>query len=134
MVLVTFCQRDVSECNGASMPRRTAARVYSGPGVPRFVSSYIRVSTTQQGASGLGLAAQREAVAGHVAGARGVIFDEFQEIESGKKNDRPQIAAALAACRLRHATLIIAKLDRLARNVHFVSGLMEVGCRPCRLR
>jgi len=56
-----------------------------------------------------------------------VIVAEFQEIESGKKNDRPQIAAALAACRLRRATLVIAKLDRLARNVPFISSLMESG-------
>jgi DNA invertase Pin-like site-specific DNA recombinase len=85
------------------------------------------VSTTQQGAFGLGLEAQREAVARHVAGAQGTIVAEFQEIESGKRNDRPQIAAALAACRLRRATLVIAKLDRLARNVHFISSLMESG-------
>jgi DNA invertase Pin-like site-specific DNA recombinase len=112
------------------MPRRAALRARSAPGQPRFVS-YYRVSTAQQGASGLGLEAQREAVSRHVAmvngGAGGVIVAEFQEVESGKKNDRPQIAAALAACRLRHATLVIAKLDRLARNVFFISSLMESG-------
>jgi DNA invertase Pin-like site-specific DNA recombinase len=108
------------------MPRRAALRARGAPGQPRFVS-YYRVSTAQQGASGLGLEAQREAVSRHVAGAQGVIVAEFQEVESGKKNDRPEIAAALAACRLRHATLIIAKLDRLARNVHFISSLMESG-------
>src|SRR6202048_4004907 len=108
------------------MPRRAALRRHSAPGVPRFVS-YYGVATDKQGASGLGLAAQREAVARHVAGAQGTIVAEFQEIESGKRNDRPQIAAALAACRLRRATLVIAKLDRLARNVHFISSLMESG-------
>jgi DNA invertase Pin-like site-specific DNA recombinase len=108
------------------MPRRSSARVYSAPGVPRFIS-YIRVSTAQQGASGLGLEAQREAVARHVMGARGVIVAEFREIESGSRSDRPEIAAALAACRVRHAVLIIAKLDRLARNVFFISSLMESG-------
>lgn len=108
------------------MPLRAALRARGAPGQPRFVS-YYRVSTAQQGASGLGLEAQREAVSRHVAGAGGVIVAEFQEVESGKKNDRPQIAAALAACRLRQATLIIAKLDRLARNVHFISSLMESG-------
>jgi DNA invertase Pin-like site-specific DNA recombinase len=108
------------------MPRRAAPRFAGAPGVPRFVA-YYRVSTTQQGASGLGLEAQREAVSRHVAGAGGTIAAEFQEIESGKKNDRPQIAAALAACRLRRACLVIAKLDRLARNVHFISNLMESG-------
>ena len=108
------------------MPLRAALRARSTPGQPRFVS-YYRVSTAQQGASGLGLEAQREAVSRHIAGARGVIVAEFQEVESGKKNDRPQIAAALAACRLRRAKLIIAKLDRLARNVFFISSLMESG-------
>ena len=108
------------------MPRRAPQRLRGAPGVPRFVS-YYRVSTDKQGASGLGLEAQREAVSRHVVGAGGVIVAEFQEVESGKKNDRPQIAAALAACRLRHATLVIAKLDRLARNVFFISNLMESG-------
>ena len=108
------------------MPRRATPRVYSAPGVARFVS-YIRVSTQQQGASGLGLDAQRAAVCRHVAAAQGVLVAEFTEIESGKKNDRPEIAAALAACRLRHAILIIAKLDRLARNVLFIATLMESG-------
>ncbi|MBV8334127.1 MAG: recombinase family protein, partial [Alphaproteobacteria bacterium] len=77
-----------------------AARVFTRPGVPRFVA-YFRVSTDKQGASGLGLEAQRAAVARHVNAAAGVIVAEFEEIESGKRNDRPQIAAALAACRLR---------------------------------
>jgi hypothetical protein len=95
-------------------------------GAPKFVA-YYRVSTDQQGRSGLGLDAQREAVARHVMGAGGLIVASFEEIESGKKNDRPQIAAALAACRARRATLVIAKLDRLARNVAFVSNLMEAG-------
>jgi DNA invertase Pin-like site-specific DNA recombinase len=108
------------------MPPRAPRGRIGAPAAPRFVS-YYRVSTSQQGASGLGLEAQREAVARHVAGAAGVIVAEFQEIESGKKNDRPQIAAALGACRLRRATLVIAKLDRLARNVHFISSLMESG-------
>jgi DNA invertase Pin-like site-specific DNA recombinase len=105
---------------------RRPQRVHSAPGVPRFVA-YFRVSTDKQGASGLGLEAQRSAVARHVAGQEGVIVAEFEEIESGKKNDRPQIAAALAACRVRRACLVIAKLDRLARNVFFISSLMESG-------
>jgi DNA invertase Pin-like site-specific DNA recombinase len=93
----------------------------------RFVS-YFRVSTDRQGASGLGLEAQRDAVARHVAAAGGIVIAEFTEVETGtKKRHRPQMAAALAACRLKRATLVIAKLDRLARNVHFVSGLMESG-------
>lgn len=107
------------------LPPRLKAAGAQFPG-PKFVA-YFRVSTDRQGQSGLGLEAQREAVARHVAGAQGIIVAEFQEIESGKRNDRPQIRAAIAACRLRRAVLVIAKLDRLARNVFFVSSLMESG-------
>ncbi len=88
--------------------------------------AYYRVSTDRQGKSGLGLDAQRAAVAAYLAG-RGEKIADFTEIESGKKNDRPQLAAALTVCRKQKARLIIAKLDRLARNVHFISGLMESG-------
>jgi DNA invertase Pin-like site-specific DNA recombinase len=93
---------------------------------PRFVT-YLRVSTGKQGTSGLGLEAQRAAVEKHAAVNAGHIAAEFVEVESGRKNDRPQLAAALAACRATRSILLIAKLDRLARNVHFVSGLMESG-------
>jgi DNA invertase Pin-like site-specific DNA recombinase len=92
----------------------------------KFIS-YLRVSTARQGISGLGLEAQREAVAGYLNGGRWKLVKEVQEVESGKKNDRPAIAEALRLCRLHDATLIIAKLDRLARNVHFISSLMESG-------
>ena len=92
----------------------------------RFVA-YYRVSTAGQGRSGLGLDAQREAVARHVAGAGGRIIAEFMEVESGKRDARPQLAAALAACHAHRATLLVAKLDRLARNVRFIAGLMESG-------
>ena len=88
---------------------------------------YFRVSTDRQGRSGLGLEAQRDAVLRHLAGVGGRLQGEFVEIESGKRNDRPQLAAAITATKKAKATLIIAKLDRLARNVHFVSGLMESG-------
>ena len=88
--------------------------------------AYFRVSTDRQGKSGLGLEAQREAVMRHV-GSAGVLRAEFTEVESGSRSDRPQLAAAIAAAKKARATLIIAKLDRLARNVHFVSGLMESG-------
>src|SRR5271163_3179620 len=92
----------------------------------RFVS-YLRVSTARQGVSGLGLEAQREAVARYLNGGSWSLVQEVVEIESGKRNDRPAIAEALRLCRLHRATLIIAKLDRLARNVHFISSLMESG-------
>jgi DNA invertase Pin-like site-specific DNA recombinase len=92
----------------------------------RFVS-YLRVSTARQGISGLGLEAQRESVANYLNGGRWSLVKEVVEVESGKRNDRPAIAEALRLCRLHRATLIIAKLDRLARNVHFISSLMEAG-------
>src|SRR5215207_6167172 len=90
----------------------------------RFVA-YYRVSTERQGRSGLGLEAQREAVARHVTGVAGQVVAAFEEVESGKRNDRPQLAAALAACRAQRATLLIAKLDRLARNARFLLGVVE---------
>lgn len=90
----------------------------------RFVS-YVRVSTQKQGQSGLGLDAQRAAVAAHARGAE--IIGEYVEIESGKRNDRPQLAAAIAHAKKHKATLVIAKLDRLARNVAFIANLMDGG-------
>ena len=87
--------------------------------------AYYRVSTKRQGDSGLGLEAQQSDVQRHASAVGGEIVGTFQEIETGKRSDRPQLAKALAACRRLGATLVIAKLDRLARNVHFVSGLME---------
>lgn len=92
----------------------------------KFVS-YLRVSTARQGNSGLGLEAQRDAVARYLDGGNWKLVREMVEIESGKRNDRPAIAEALRLCRVHRATLIIAKLDRLARNVHFISSLMESG-------
>ena len=90
----------------------------------RFVS-YYRVSTTQQGRSGLGLEAQRASVRDFLNGGAWTLAGEFTEIESGKRADRPQLAAALALCRLTGATLIVAKLDRLARNVQFLLSVVE---------
>ena len=94
---------------------------------PKFIA-YYRVSTAKQGASGLGLEAQRALVDRHLASVEGAeLVYEFTEIESGRKAKRPQLDAALWQCKRHNATLIIAKLDRLARNVHFISGLMESG-------
>ena len=90
----------------------------------RYVA-YYRVSTQKQGKSGLGLEAQRQAVRNHLNGGAWKLIAEFTEVESGKRGDRPRLAEALAACRLHRAKLIIAKLDRLARNVAFTSNLME---------
>jgi DNA invertase Pin-like site-specific DNA recombinase len=92
----------------------------------KFVA-YYRVSTAKQGRSGLGLEAQQEAVRSYLNGGAWQLVDEVVEVESGKRNDRPKLAEALRLCRLHGATLIIAKLDRLARNVAFISNLMESG-------
>jgi DNA invertase Pin-like site-specific DNA recombinase len=90
----------------------------------KFVS-YYRVSTERQGHSGLGLEAQQAAVRSYLGGGAGQLVGEFTEIESGHRNERPELAKALALCKKHKATLLIARLDRLARNVHFISGLME---------
>lgn len=88
--------------------------------------AYYRVSTTKQGESRLGLDAQRKAVEDYLNGGSWHLVDEFTEVESGKSDkNRPQLHAALDVCRKQRATLIIAKLDRLARNVAFIATLME---------
>lgn len=92
---------------------------------------YLRVSTQRQGASGLGLEAQRSAVAAYLSEGPRTALEELVEVETGKGSNalekRPQLRLALERCRKTGATLLIAKLDRLARNVHFVSGLIETG-------
>lgn len=90
----------------------------------KFVA-YYRVSTAQQGKSGLGLEAQQSAVKTFLNGGNWELLEQFTEVESGKRKNRPQLEAALAMCKKQKATLVIAKLDRLARNLHFISGLME---------
>jgi len=96
----------------------------------KFIA-YYRVSTERQGKSGLGLDAQRTAVLDYLNGGGWKLLGEFTEVETGKGRNalarRPELRAALEVCRKQKATLLIAKLDRLARNVHFVSGLMESG-------
>jgi DNA invertase Pin-like site-specific DNA recombinase len=89
--------------------------------------AYYRVSTAQQGRSGLGLEAQREAVRVYLDGSTGALAEEFTEIESGKNDDRPQLTRALDACRLTGGVLVIAKLDRLSRDAHFLLGLEKAG-------
>jgi len=88
----------------------------------KFVA-YYRV----QRISGLDLEARRNAVADYLNGGRWKLLEEYTEVESGKHSARPQLARALALCRIHKATLVVAKLDRLARNLHFLSGLMEAG-------
>lgn len=99
------------------------------PQASKFVA-YLRVSTARQGRPGLGLEAQREAVRQFVVGRSGkIIAPEFVEVETGKRNDRPQLEKALKRCRVTGATLVIAKLDRLSRNAAFVMKLQEDGVR-----
>ena len=95
---------------------------------PKRYVTYCRVSTQRQGESGLGLESQAVAVARYVELSDGEIVGSFVETESGKKaTNRPELQAAMELCRKVKATLLIAKLDRLARNVHFISGLLESG-------
>jgi len=98
----------------------------------KFVA-YYRVSTQAQGRSGLGLDAQRAAVAAYLDGGRWQLLAKFTEVETGKGSNaldkRPQLRAALELSKKQRATLLVAKLDRLARNVHFLSGLMESGVK-----
>ncbi len=92
----------------------------------RFVS-YLRVSTDRQGRSGLGLEAQRETVRVFLNGGDWKLVDEFIEVESGRASDRPELAKALARCRVMGATLIVANVSRLTRNPDFMSRLVEAG-------
>jgi DNA invertase Pin-like site-specific DNA recombinase len=89
--------------------------------------AYYRVSTRKQGESGLGLDGQRVKVEGYAKEHRGEIVRQFVEVESGKRRDRPELEKALAYAKRAKATLVVAKLDRLARNVAFTSALMESG-------
>jgi DNA invertase Pin-like site-specific DNA recombinase len=90
----------------------------------KFIS-YLRVSTDKQGERGYGLAAQRKAIGDYLNGGSWELLGEYVEVESGKRSDRPKLAEALAACKRHRAKLIIAKLDRLSRNVAFIATLMD---------
>ena len=94
---------------------------------PTAFVAYLRVSTVRQGESGLGLEAQRAAVEAFARHHGGGIVACFVEVETGKQSDRPELAKALEAARKAKATLLIAKLDRLARNVAFIANLMDAG-------
>ncbi len=89
------------------------------------IVAYIRVSTVRQGASGLGLDAQRSAVAGYCKAHNATVLKEFQEIESGKSDDRQALRDAIALAKRSKAVLVIAKLDRLARSMSFIANLMD---------
>ena len=87
------------------------------------IVSYIRVSTARQGSSGLGLEAQRAAIAAYAKTANAVLLQEYQEVESGKKNDRPELAKAIKQAKITGAKLVIARLDRLSRDAAFLLNL-----------
>jgi DNA invertase Pin-like site-specific DNA recombinase len=89
--------------------------------------TYYRVSTAGQGRSGLGLEAQQAAVTRFLANRQGTVVESFTEIESGKKNDRPELERALRRCRLTGAVLVVAKLDRLSRDAGFIYRLRDAG-------
>ena len=91
--------------------------------------AYYRVSTAKQGRSGLGLDAQRKAVTDYLNGGAWDLTGEFVEVESGKVDQRPKLEQALAMCELTGATLVVAKLDRLSRNVAFLAALQDSGAR-----
>ncbi len=101
---------------------------HRGPDMPasRYIA-YYRVSTARQGRSGLGLDAQRDSINSYLNSTSGELIGAYTEIESGRRSDRNELARALAICRVQRCSLIIAKLDRLSRNVAFVSTLMESG-------
>lgn len=92
----------------------------------KFIS-YIRVSTAGQGRSGLGLEAQQKAVTDYLNGGKWELIQEFKEVESGARRDRPEMKKALDLCRLTGATMIVAKLDRLARDAAFLLSLRDAG-------
>src|SRR6516162_11642335 len=89
--------------------------------------AYYRVSTQRQGKSGLGIEAQRQAVATYLNGGNWRIVGEFVEVESGRRVDRPKLDEALAAARVRQVPLVVAKVDRLTRSVAFLSRLLDAG-------
>src|SRR5262245_39203750 len=89
---------------------------------------YLRVSTKQQGDSGLGLDGQRTALESYVKQVKGTLVTVYVEVESGKRADRPQLAKAIAHAKRSKATLCVAKLDRLSRNVEFLARVMNSGC------
>lgn len=106
----------------------TAQNAYESgtPSEGNFVI-YLRVSTKKQGIEGNGIAAQRQACLNHLNGGNWHLVGEYTEQESGRKNDRPELLKAIEHCAKENATLVVAKLDRLARNVYFVTRLLESG-------
>src|SRR5262249_23163600 len=109
-------------CKSAQRTERGCGTMARG----KFIG-YLRVSTEKQGQSGLGLEAQRKAIEDYLNGGRWELIAEYVAIESGKRSDRPELAAVLVHSKATGAILVIAKLDRLSRNVAFISNRMESG-------
>lgn len=107
------------------MQRKARLNIQQDPNVPGVFVGYYRVSTRKQGASGLGLEAQKEAVARYIASVGGSMVNEFKEVESGHDADRPELENAFAVCRLHRATLVVAKLDRLSRDSEEIAGYIK---------
>ena len=105
----------------------TISEAGQGAGMSRTFVAYLRVSTDKQGRSGLGLEAQQATIAAFLQSTDKLLTPPYIEVESGKNSDRPQLHAAMQRCHKTGATLLIARLDRLARNVRFISSLMEQG-------
>jgi len=120
---LTLCQTRKRTFKGLTIPILLGmVRIMTG----KFVA-YYRVSTNKQGINGLGMDAQREAVARYLNGGDWKLIAEFAEVESGKRNNRQEMVKAIALCRKEGATLLIAKLDRLARNAAFLLNLRDGG-------
>ncbi|EBA04177.1 putative resolvase [Rhodobacterales bacterium HTCC2150] len=94
----------------------------------KFVS-YLRVSTDRQSKFGLGLEAQREAVTQYLNGGNWDLVEEVVEVESGRKNQRPELERAIRLCNALGVTLVVAKFDRLSRDAHFLLGLQKSGVK-----
>lgn len=89
--------------------------------------AYLRFSTDKQGEKGHGINAQRQEIGSYLSTNGGELLKEYVEVESGKENQRPVLQKAISRCKLSHATLVIAKLDRLSRNLAFIANLMDAG-------
>lgn len=107
------------------MSKREIDRDFDSCHIVNKYCAYYRVSTARQRHSGLGLAAQQTAVQNYIRTHGGIIEHNFTEIESGKRNARIELQNAITHCKRNKTVLLIAKLDRLSRNLHFITGLME---------
>ena len=129
MAYFTFYKRSFEKCKiSLSCPAKQNSPPVEHQNDPVRYVAYYRVSTARQGASGLGLSAQRTGVSSFLRG-RGQVLAEFTDVESGRRNDRPELMRAIARCKAEGAVLLIAKLDRLTRNVAFIFALRDSGAQ-----